>query len=165
MKKLGWIALVLILSGTTFALDEITIEQREMGIKSFPCMTCHGNIKNDAPNFPLTTPHERLEFKHNATIKNCYSCHDKADRNKLVLQTGEKISFDKSYMQCFQCHGEKKRDWQLGIHGKMVGSWNGQKYKSNCTSCHDPHKPKFRLMKADPGPVHPHGEKVQGGGH
>ncbi|WP_127716401.1 hypothetical protein [Halobacteriovorax sp. HLS] len=159
------IAFVL-LSSVVIADDLVEIESRGLSIKNFPCMKCHGDFTHDKINeLPLATPHERLEFKHHDNIKNCYSCHDKGDRNQLVLHTGEKIGFDQSYRQCFQCHGEKKRDWELGIHGKMVGSWSGKKYKSTCTSCHNPHKPKFRLMKADPGPVHPQGKKHNGGGH
>lgn len=138
--------------------EEIFIEERELKIKNFPCMTCHGSIKNNKANFPLQKPHDELQFKHMDSIKNCFQCHDKKDRNILKLQTGEKISFNESYRQCFQCHGEKKRDWELGMHGKMVGKWNGDKYKSTCTDCHEPHHPKFPQMKADPGPVHPRGE-------
>ncbi len=158
------IAFALLLVSSSFANEDmIEIEQREFKLKNFPCMSCHEADKSKLPTtFPLLTPHERIEFKHHDNIKNCYSCHDSSNLDKLVLHTKEKISFNESYRLCFQCHGEKKRDWELGTHGKMKGSWNGRKYKYNCTNCHNPHKPPFRQMKADPGPVHPRGKKGQG---
>jgi len=146
--------------------DGIVLEERAMKIKTFPCMDCHGNFQNKKPSFPLSKPHNDLVFKHMDSVKSCFQCHDEADRNALRLQTGEKITFNESHKQCFQCHGEKKRDWELGMHGKMVGAWNGTKYKNTCTNCHEPHHPRFRKMKADPGPVHPHAkENASKGGH
>ncbi len=149
----------------TTVAGEIQIEQRELKIKNFPCMDCHSNIKNTEVNFPLKKPHDNIILDHMDSVKNCFKCHDQKNRHLLILQTGEKIGFNESYRQCFQCHGMKKRDWLLGIHGKMVGSWNGKKYKYTCVNCHDPHHPKFRQMKADPGPVHPRGEKMHEGTH
>jgi len=132
---------------------------------NFPCMECHKNINNAQAIFPLKTPHHNMTFKHMDSIKNCYLCHDKKDRDKLVLQDGTKIGFDKSYLQCASCHGEKIRDWKNGIHGKQIGSWNGKKYRSSCATCHDAHTPKFPQFVADPGPVHPNPKKHKGKGH
>lgn len=151
---------LLFLAGFFFYLNlshaKVSIAQRQQQLKHFPCMKCHINIKNDAAQFPLKTPHNNMTFKHNGeNIKSCFLCHDKLDRNKLILISGEKISFNQSFKQCAQCHGEKKRDWDKGIHGKQVGSWNGDKYKESCTNCHNPHAPKFKKMMADPGPKHP----------
>lgn len=145
--------------------QEVVIEKREMSLKHFPCMKCHENASAKTLNFPLRTPHERMEFSHMDTIKNCFSCHDQKDRNALVLHTGERVSFDESYRICIQCHGEKQRDWNKGIHGKQIGSWNGKKYRSSCASCHDPHSPKFPSMATEPGPVHPNGQQVHSEGH
>ncbi len=132
-----------------------------MSMNHFPCMSCHGAINNEKAAIPLTKPHEKLKFKHMETIKNCYTCHDQKNRNLLVLANGKKVDFDNSYRICFQCHGEKKRDWEKGIHGKQIGSWNGDKFRFSCANCHEAHSPKFRLMKADPGPRHPHSKEMK----
>ncbi|MCB9062056.1 MAG: hypothetical protein H6622_11090 [Halobacteriovoraceae bacterium] len=161
--KLASFLFLIFLSVVSFA--EITLEDRGLKIKNFPCMNCHSNINNSQANFPLQKPHDRLEFKHMDSVKNCFQCHDKSDRNQLVLLNGEKINFNESHKQCFQCHGTKKRDWELGIHGKSIGSWSGDKYKFTCASCHEPHHPKFRKMQAVPGPVHPRKGFVHGGNH
>lgn len=163
MKNILLFVLVLFSVQSVFA--EVTIEERKMKLKHFSCNKCHGDFKNDAVDLPLTKPHDNIKFKHMDSILNCYSCHDKEDRNFLKLHTGEKVDFDQSYRVCFQCHGEKKRDWENGTHGKQIGSWNGDKYKFVCTSCHEAHHPKFRTMKADPGPKHPSGKKQSSGGH
>ena len=150
----------------TLVQATVVLEERKMKLKEFPCSSCHGDFVNEKAKFPLSKPHDSLKFKHMDSIKNCYTCHDKDDRDFLKLHAGEKISFDESYKLCFQCHGEKKRDWQAGIHGKQIGSWNGDKYKFVCTSCHEAHHPKFRMMKADPAPKHPRGKQSQDqGGH
>ena len=146
-------------------LAETTLEERVYKIKNFPCMQCHGNISHKSISPQLKRPHDQLIFKHMESIKNCYKCHDKKDRDRLVLQTGEFINFNESHKLCFQCHGEKKRDWELGMHGKMVGSWNGNKYKYTCTNCHEPHHPKFRKMKADPAPKNNNDKNNAKGAH
>lgn len=158
-----YILTILVILCTCFvSVAEITLSERKMKLKSFPCMNCHGDFLHDeiSQKKNFTKPHENLKFKHMDSIKNCYSCHDKKDRDLLVLNNGKKVGFDESYKQCFQCHGEKKRDWENGTHGKQIGSWNGDKYKLVCASCHNPHHPKFPQMKADPGPKHPKGKQT-----
>lgn len=141
------------------------MEERQMMLKNYPCMKCHENVKNDVPQLPLSKPHDNLEFKHMSTVMNCYNCHDKENRDLVILNTGEKVDFNQAYKICFQCHGEKKRDWENGTHGKQIGSWNGDKYKFVCGSCHEAHSPKFPMMKADPGAKHPRGEVETSGVH
>lgn len=159
--KIFFVSLLLI-AGPLAKDNLIENEERELKIKTFPCMSCHDSGTKLPSKFPLLTPHNKQIFNHHDNIKNCYSCHNAENKDQLVLQTGEKISFNDSQRLCFQCHGEKKRDWELGTHGKTIGSWNGKKYKYTCTNCHNPHSPPFRKMKADPGPVHPQKNKNSG---
>jgi len=134
---------------------QIEISEREMKINNFPCSKCHSDNTNTNVTFPLSKPHDKIQFNHMKEVKNCSSCHHKKNRNELVLITGQSLSFNLSYLQCAQCHGEKFRDWELGIHGKQIGSWDKEKYRFNCTDCHNPHSPQFPKYVADPAPKHP----------
>ena len=126
---------LLIFSLLAFSLTshaEVEFERRELKVSNFPCMKCHTSGVAKEIKLPLNRPHNLMTFKHMDSVKNCFSCHDKTDRNKLLLHTGEKISFNDSQRQCFQCHGSKKKDWELGIHGKTIGSWqkDGKRFLS-----------------------------------
>ena len=46
-------------------------------------------------------------------------------------------------------------DWELGIHGKRTGSWNGEKKVQVCGSCHNAHSPHFKQIKPMPAPKKP----------
>ena len=54
---------------------------------------------------------------------------------------------------CGQCHGEKLRDWKVGVHGKRIGYWNGKKEYLLCVHCHNPHSPRFKELTPEPPPV------------
>ena len=149
---------LIVLFFINYSYANVVVEQRKHAVKNFPCMECHKNKDVSEVKLPLSKPHEHLKFDHHDEIRNCFSCHDKKDRDYLHLYSGKKISFDEGYELCIQCHGEKKKDWENGIHGKQIGKWNGEKFRFSCTHCHDPHHPQFRLMMADPGPVHPNKE-------
>lgn len=144
---------------------EVILEKREEALQNFPCMTCHKSFQNEQAFFPPRRPHESLEFRHHDSIQNCFSCHDKSDRNLLVLPTGKKIRFNESYQTCIHCHGEKGRDFKRGIHGKQIGSWKEDQFRFSCTHCHDPHSPAFKKMPADPGPPPPRGRGTLKGKH
>jgi hypothetical protein len=62
----------------------------------------------------------------------------------LHLTSGEAIPFTESYLLCGQCHGDKLRDWRVGVHGKRVGRWDGEKTYFLCVNCHNPHTPRFK---------------------
>ncbi len=62
----------------------------------------------------------------------------------LRLASGATIPFTQSYLLCGQCHGDKLRDWRMGVHGKRVGMWNGEKTYFLCVNCHNPHSPRFK---------------------
>jgi len=71
----------------------------------------------------------------------CLDCHHATQRNKLVNNFGDPISFDQPQLLCGKCHGDKLRDWRDGIHGKRIGEWasTGKKRWFVCTECHNPH--------------------------
>ena len=74
-------------------------------------------------------------------------------RDSLKLASGKLLSFKESYKLCGQCHGEKLRDWKVGVHGKRTGYWNGKKEYLLCVHCHSPHSPRFKPLSPEPPPV------------
>ncbi|NNF47309.1 MAG: cytochrome C, partial [Desulfofustis sp.] len=73
----------------------------------------------------------------------CIDCHHPEKRDYLEDKKGRKIDFDHSYQLCGQCHFRQKRDWLGGAHGKRVTNWAGDRVVFNCTTCHNPHSPRF----------------------
>jgi hypothetical protein len=71
----------------------------------------------------------------------CLDCHHTTQRNKLVDNFGDPVSFDQPQLLCGKCHGDKMRDWRDGIHGKRIGEWasTGKKRWFTCTECHNAH--------------------------
>jgi hypothetical protein len=121
----------------------------------FPCSDCHAE-EGDRTRRTLTY-HEEIQarFEHKRSRRWCLDCHDFRDRDMLHLSGGEKIPFTESYAVCGQCHYDKYRDWRLGIHGKRVGSWDGQKTYLLCVNCHDPHSPRIKPLRPERRPVRP----------
>ncbi|BDU71975.1 hypothetical protein [Mesoterricola silvestris] len=123
----------------------------------FPCSSCH-DPKTMPPNprrRPLEGMHADIELHHGPESRWCLDCHDLLNRDRLHLVGGEKVEFTASYLLCGQCHGDKLRDWRVGVHGKRTGSWNGPKQYFLCVHCHNPHSPRFRPLKPLPPPVPP----------
>jgi len=100
------------------------------------CVKCHGG------NPDGTTLKEAKDEKTTNFM------HIKESMLKASGDVVKELAFD----YCGQCHGEKYKDWEAGIHGKRTGSWNGEKEYWVCIRCHDPHNPKFkkRVPKARP---------------
>ena len=127
----------------------------------FPCSMCH-DPKTMPPNTkrrPLEGMHADIVLKHGPESRWCLDCHDAQNRDRLHLVNGDRIEFSASYLLCGQCHGDKLRDWRVGVHGKRTGSWNGPKQYLLCVNCHNPHAPHFKALKPMPPPVHP--EQIQ----
>ena len=123
----------------------------------FPCTDCHN--EKDLPTNPvrrtLVDAHDDIVLKHDAEHRWCLDCHDRANRDQLHLASGELVPFAESYRLCGQCHGEKYRDWRVGVHGRRVGQWNGQKEYLLCVHCHNPHEPRFKPLKPKAPPQRP----------
>ena len=121
----------------------------------FPCTQCHKYMKPNPVQRTLTEYHTEIVLHHAEGQRWCTDCHNLVDRDKLRLVSGELIDFTESYRLCGQCHGDKFRDWKVGIHGKRTGNWNGDKQYLLCVHCHNPHDPKFKALKPLPPPVRP----------
>jgi formate-dependent nitrite reductase cytochrome c552 subunit len=135
------------------------------------CYACHDKAKpvvvkiDTNNNVILPKEHEDLVLKHGRNNRNnhCYNCHDPANLDHLLTRDGHQLELKDSPRLCGSCHGPTYRDWEVGIHGRTSGYWNrqmGEISRKNCTSCHDPHAPRFPPLKPAPGPhalhdVHP----------
>ncbi len=120
----------------------------------FPCTQCHAFMKPNPKRRALTEYHTEIVL-HHAEERWCTDCHNLINRDKLRLVSGELIDFTESYRLCGQCHGDKFRDWKVGVHGKRTGYWNGDKQYLLCVHCHNPHDPKFKPLKPLPPPNRP----------
>jgi Zn finger protein HypA/HybF involved in hydrogenase expression len=144
-------------------LGEIQVPAPPFTEGIFPCTGCHDgkSVKLDTARRKLTEMHDDIELKHGPPSRWCLDCHDPQDRDRLRLASGEKVDFSHSYLLCGQCHGDKFRDWKVGVHGKRTGAWNGKKQYLLCVHCHSPHQPRFKSLKPLPPPVPP--ESLRGG--
>jgi len=113
----------------------------------FPCMDCHKDQKDRTRRELAFHDEQQSIFDHDSEHRWCLDCHDYENRNVLRLASGAPVPFTESYRLCGQCHGDKFRDWRLGIHGKRVGQWDGAKTYLLCVSCHNPHAPSFKGVK------------------
>lgn len=132
----------------------------------FPCTSCHDG-KSMKPNLKrreLTDMHTDIVLNHGPASRWCLDCHDANSRDSLHLASGEKVPFTASYLLCGQCHGDKLRDWRVGVHGKRTGHWNGEKQYLLCVHCHNPHSPRFKPLKPMAPPTPPEQIQLRKGG-
>jgi hypothetical protein len=136
---------------------EIQVPKPPFSEGIFPCSTCHDpkTMPANTKRRPLEGMHGDIELHHGPESRWCLDCHDAGNRDKLHLVSGEKIDFTASYLLCGQCHGDKYRDWRVGVHGKRTGSWNGAKEYRLCVNCHNPHSPHFKALKPMAPPTPP----------
>jgi hypothetical protein len=121
----------------------------------FPCSQCHEGEAD--PTRRTLGHHEQIQekFEHARSRRWCLDCHDLANRDMLHLSGGELVPFTESYALCAQCHYGKYRDWRIGIHGKRVGRWDGEKTYLLCVHCHDPHSPSIKPLAPAARPPRP----------
>lgn len=138
----------------TFKHNEIAVEAPPFTDGIFPCTDCHSDMEPNPTRRQLVDMHDDIEaiFDHDSDNRWCLDCHDLNNRDSLKLASGKRIGFDESYKLCGQCHGDKLRDWKVGIHGKRTGKWNGAKQYLLCVHCHNPHSPKFKPLAPLPPP-------------
>ena len=120
-------------------------DSRKDKISRFKCSGCH-NDEKVAVAGAAEMAHGDIALTHGSIEKslNCYTCHNKENRDFLRSEKSLKIDMDHSYKMCGQCHFRQEKDWKGGAHGKRVGYWAGDRMIMNCTSCHDPHSPRFK---------------------
>lgn len=115
------------------------------------CSTCHSTTTpNTARNsaHDLFQAHRGLQYAHGNLT--CLSCHNAKDYDTLHLADGRSVAFPDVMTLCAQCHGTAMRDYLRGSHGGMTGHWDlsrGPRLRNNCVHCHDPHHPKFPLVR------------------
>ncbi|MFA5815244.1 MAG: hypothetical protein WC865_06455 [Bacteroidales bacterium] len=134
---------------------EDAIQQPPFSEGIFPCTACHADLLPNPVRRELTEMHDDISaiFDHDSENRWCLDCHDLKNRDSLKLASGKLLDFKESYKLCGQCHGEKLRDWKVGVHGKRTGEWNGKKEYSLCANCHNPHTPKFKELSPEPPPI------------
>ena len=128
----------------------------------FPCSDCHADMEVNYQRRELEDEHLDIVLDHAEGQRWCLDCHNPTDRDVLRLVSGETIPFTESYRLCGQCHGDKLRDWKVGIHGKRTGFWNDEKQYLLCAHCHNPHSPSFKPLKPEPAPIRPENLDRQG---
>ena len=121
---------------------------------SHRCGECHKLF--DAPPAPLDgrVQHTHIRLVHGMNDR-CFNCHDRKDRERLVRYDGTTLTFAEVPKLCAECHGTLYRDWQRGMHGKTMGSWDassGEQVRLECNDCHDPHAPAYPKLAPLPAP-------------
>lgn len=135
--------------------NNIAVEAPPFTEGIFPCTDCHAYMDPNPQRRELVDMHDDISaiFDHDSQNRWCLDCHDLNNRDSLKLASGKRIGFDESYKLCGQCHGDKLRDWKVGVHGKRTGMWNGKKEYLLCVHCHNPHSPRFKQLTPEPPPV------------
>ena len=119
-------------------------ETRKDKMERFKCSQCHNDqIVTEANAAKIA--HGDIQLVHGSGEKqlSCYTCHNREERDYLTSETEEKLDMDHSYALCGQCHFRQKKDWVGGAHGKRLTYWAGERVVKSCTSCHNPHAPRF----------------------
>lgn len=119
------------------------------------CTECHRLFDSPEATPPWLTQHCEVTTDHGLSDQ-CLDCHDRDNRNLLVLSGGRTVPFAESSRLCAKCHGLTWRDWQRGVHGRTVDYWDtsrGPSRRLACIECHDPHAPAYQPMRPLPGPV------------
>jgi predicted CXXCH cytochrome family protein len=141
-------------------------EHTDLIISMRNCAECHPpddpvKLDYDAAGVVVVPKgHEGLLRMAHGRNNACFNCHDREQLNQLHTPEGVKLTFEQATLLCASCHGTTYRDWQAGAHGRTGGHWlrfAGPFDRQECTSCHDPHAPRFTGLIPLPGPhlLHP----------
>jgi len=155
---------------------EAWVRPRVNFLKSYrPCgSVCHNGrfprlISDKNPRalaMHLDVVPDALNLQHGNQAIWCLDCHHPTQRNTLIDNFGNPISFNEPQKLCGKCHGSSYRDWREGIHGKRIGEWasNGKKRWFVCSECHNPHdvqqgdrKSSFSQIMPESAPLLPKG--------
>ncbi len=125
-----------------------------VGSFALRCMECHRFFDSPPVERRILTQHTNVVLRHGQNTR-CFNCHDRRNRGVLVRYDGTSLSFDQVPQLCSECHGTVYRDWELGMHGKTMGSWDaasGRQVRLACNECHDPHSPAYPRYVPLPAP-------------
>jgi hypothetical protein len=126
----------------------------DVGGAPLSCNQCHALFESGERQRLPIGQHQDVVLDHGRN-DNCLSCHDQADRELLRSSSGRIVAFEDAQLLCADCHGPTFRDWELGIHGRTMGSWDSarpEQRRLECIECHDPHAPAFDPLPTFPGP-------------
>ena len=163
MKRMGKLAVILsalFLGGMFFLHSTSGAEEgvpkliitKPRTSENYPCSKCHKYLSVNKTKRKLTASHSNITLKHAEEDRWCLDCHE---GDKLKLPSGQLIDYDKPHILCKQCHGTVYKDWKVGIHGRLTGMWDGEKVYRLCTTCHDPHQPRFKQIQPEQPPMKP----------
>jgi hypothetical protein len=130
-------------------LDEIRIGGLEQ-----KCSDCHSLFETVERTPDQLQQHTDIVFDHGLNNR-CLNCHAREDHNQLELYGGELVPLSDSHVLCSKCHGPTYRDWEEGMHGRTMGSWQTDDpafRRLICIECHDPHAPAFGSIVPLPAP-------------
>lgn len=141
------------------------VHMKPRPVKEFygECQNCHQKKSvGDVPKERQPVrEHVQIKIKHGEKEMSCNHCHDKANHNHLR----EGIAFQAPSKVCFQCHSDVQKSWVLGLHGKRMGGWQGEREQFHCTECHNSHSVTFPQWKASPPPKRPKYSIPKNGSH
>jgi len=124
----------------------------------YNCVDCHRDFKTNRQAREMVSEHRELLYDHIKGENWCFACHyEELDKRNRIFLKGDIYRGPQDMIKlCSQCHGEKKREWEIGIHGKVTKTWltYGEKEgeKMSCENCHSPHHPRSFKVKPFPGP-------------
>jgi len=120
-------------------------EKRKDKVQRYKCSQCHNNDDVTAQN-AAAVAHADIFLDHGGAQRplSCFTCHKEDERDYFETEKGVTVDMDHVYDLCGQCHFRQKADWIGGAHGKRLDNWTGRRVIANCTSCHDPHSPRFK---------------------
>lgn len=153
------------ISTATARLSAAELFASGVDVSEYDCYGCHEKDKpppirfDKQGNIIIPEEHENIVMGHGTHGRNnhCFNCHNENKLDTLRTREGDELKITDSTPLCGSCHGPTYRDWEAGSHGRTSGFWNramGDMDRKGCTSCHDPHHPKFPSRKPAPGP-HP----------
>lgn len=121
----------------------------------FPCSTCHEGFEGGLGQQALEDQHSNITFQHGLNVE-CLNCHNPKNADAYVYHDGSEIPGDEPTRLCAKCHGPHYREWNMNVHGRVMGSWGpeqGPQQRLDCIQCHDPHHPRFPEMAPESPPV------------
>lgn len=150
--------LFIVLAVFKLSAVEVIIEQVPMNLqpralapRADECQLCHIKRSSKETFVPkknkTTKEHFEIDIQHGTLKKSCNDCHDVNNSNKLMAPG----TFANTSLLCARCHIERYREWEKGLHGKKITSWQ-KNVSYHCIDCHNPHNVKFKPMEAKPGP-------------
>jgi hypothetical protein len=155
VKAMIFLFLISISSGSSAQSSlPFQLPAREKVLEAFPCQDCHQDLPPQSTEDGASSEeHNQISVQHGGL--RCLDCHNPENRDTLRTIDHRQVSFSDMEQMCGGCHFAEYKDWKEGIHGKLLGSWNGIRLGLRCAECHDVHRPKPMALKPEPPPHQP----------